>query len=401
MSSLVHEKANQAIGILEELGIDAWLTFARETSAVTDPVLPLIYGPESLTWQSSLILARPRAGRPGEKVAIVGAFEAHSAERTGVYDRVIGYHESIRPALLETLERLDPASIAVNYSLNDVAADGLSHGMFLLLSRYLDGTPYAGRVVSAENIIAALRGRKTPTEIGRIRAAVETTRVIYERTFDFIRPGVTERDISAFMHRQMAELGVGAAWDYDGCPIVNAGADSPAGHGVPGELAVQPGQIVHIDFGVRQDDYCSDIQRIVYMLRDGETAAPEPVLRGFATVRAAIEAAIAAMKPGAPGCDVDAAARSVITDAGYPEFKYATGHHLGRNAHDGGGLLGPTWDRYGDAPLRLLEVGHVYTVEPGLDVPGYGYIGLEEDVVVTEDGAEYLGEPQREIILRK
>ena len=102
----------------------------------------------------------------------------------------------------------------------------------------------------------------------------------------------------------------------------------------------------------------------------------------------------------AKGKHVDDAARSVITGAGYPEYKYGTGHHLGRLAHDGGGILGPAWERYGDSPYQILETGHVYTVEPGLAVPGYGYIGLEEDVLVTETGAEYLGAPQRQLVLR-
>jgi Xaa-Pro aminopeptidase len=106
------------------------------------------------------------------------------------------------------------------------------------------------------------------------------------------------------------------------------------------------------------------------------------------------------MVPGVLGEDVDIAARSVITGAGYPEYKYATGHHLGRLAHDGGGILGPTWERYGDSPHRPLEAGNVFTVEPGVAVPGYGYIGLEEDVLVTGTAAEYLGAPQRELVLR-
>ena len=139
----------------------------------------------------------------------------------------------------------------------------------------------------------------------------------------------------------------------------------------------------------------------MYFLRPDESAPPAAVQHGFDTIVAAIQAAVAAMKPGVLGKDVDAVARKVVTDAGYPEFKYATGHHLGRACHDGGGILGPEWERYGDTPNRPLEVGHVYTVEPGLFVPGYGYMGLEEDVLVTETGAVYLGAPQTELIVKR
>jgi Xaa-Pro aminopeptidase len=395
MGSLVLEKAGQATGLLEELGIDAWLTFARETSAQRDPVLSLIYGPGDLTWQSALLFSRG-----GERVAIVGRYEVHSAEQVGVFDRVIGYDESIRKPLMETLAAWDPQGIAINWSMDDPHADGLSHGLYLALMDLLVGTPYIDRLLSAERLITALRARKTPAEVERIRAAVDTTRLIYERALDYARPGLSERDVSDFMHGQMADLGVDAAWEYGGCPIVNAGPESAVGHGAPGDLLIERGQILHIDFGVMQDDYCSDIQRVAYFLAEDEAEPPEPVARGFATVRAAIEAAVAACKPGARGVDVDAAARKVIVEAGYPEFKYATGHGLGRNAHDGGPLLGPAWERYGASPMQTVEVGHVYTIEPGLEVPGYGYIGLEEDVLVTEDGAVYLGEPQRELIVK-
>ena len=395
MSSLIEEKVEQVAGILDELGVDVWLTFVRETSAGGDPVLPLIYGDAGLTWQSALILART-----GERIAIVGRYEIEAARNVGAYPTVIGYDQSIRPELLAVLERLDPQRIALNYSTNDVLADGLSHGLYQVLMGYLEGTPFAGRIVSAETIIGKLRGRKTPGEIARIRAAVETTGRIYERTFDYVQPGMSEIEIGAFMEAQVAEAGLEPAWHAGHCPTVNAGPDSPVGHVGRTEQTIQRGQLLHFDFGVKQDGYCSDIQRVVYFLAEGEAAPPEAVQRAFDTVVRAIQAAVAKMKPGALGKEVDAAARGVVLAAGYPEYMHATGHHLGRLAHDGGGILGPEWERYGDSPNQPLEAGHVYAVELGVAVPDYGYIGLEDDVVVTEEGAEFLGPPQVELILR-
>ena len=107
------------------------------------------------------------------------------------------------------------------------------------------------------------------------------------------------------------------------------------------------------------------------------------------------------MKVGVTGNSIDTIAREIVTDSGYPEYQYALGHQLGRVAHDGGALLGPLWEKYGDSPNQKLEVGQIFTIEPGLAVPNYGYLGLEEDVFITENGAEYFTEPQREIVLIK
>jgi Xaa-Pro aminopeptidase len=136
------------------------------------------------------------------------------------------------------------------------------------------------------------------------------------------------------------------------------------------------------------------------LLAPGESAPPPAVQRGFQTIVQAIQQAVSAMKPGVLGKQVDAVARKVVTDAGYPEYMYGTGHHLGRTVHDGAGLLGPEWERYGQTPNYPLEVGHVYTVEPGLMVPGYGYIGLEEDVLVTETGTVFLTSPQHNLVVK-
>jgi len=394
--TLIQEKVTQAIEILKEQETDMWLTFVRETSGVRDPALDLLIGANDLTWQSALILTRK-----GEKIAIVGNLEKDAVQRLDVFDEILGYDKSVRPLLGETITRLRPDRIAVNTSKNNVHADGLTHAMHEILCEYLADTPYAERLVSAEPVISALRGRKTPAEQARIRKAIEITDEIYRKTFDFIKVGMTEIEIGQYMQKLANEYGVGLAWPAENCPAVNSGPDSPVGHNGPTDIQVEPGHLLHFDLGVRYEEYCSDIQRVAYVLREGEIEAPTEVQRGFITIRTAIEKSRDAMQTGVTGNSIDVISREIVTDSGYPEYPYALGHQLGRVAHDGGALLGPLWEKYGDSPNQKLEVGQVFTIEPGLAVPTYGYLGLEEDVVITENGAEYFTEPQREIILIK
>jgi Xaa-Pro aminopeptidase len=393
-AALVGEKVEQASALLDEFDVDMWITFVRETSAIEDPVLPLIYG-HDVTWQSAFILVRG-----GSRIAIVGHFDAENARRLGAYDEVIPYHEAFSKPLLEVLERFDPGQIAVNYSINDPHADGLTHGLYLLLAGYLAGTPYAGRLDSAERLLMALRGRKTNAEVERIRAAIDTTLEIYRKVFAYAQVGMTERQIGRFMHDEVDCLGITTSWEPSSCPAVNSGPESPVGHAGPTDIVLEPGHLLHFDFGVRQDDYSSDLQRLVYFLRPDETDAPPAVQRAFDTVVAATQAAVDALRPGVPGHEIDSIARKVVTDAGYAAYQYATGHQLGRACHDGGALLGPLWERYGDSPRAVVEAGQVYTIEPGLAVPGFGYMGIEEDVLVTKEGAVYLGAPQKDLILK-
>ena len=392
--SLLKEKAAQATAILGELDIDLWLTFARETSGVRDPVLDFLIGPRDLTWQSALMFTKS-----GERIAIIGNLEKEEVAKLGVFDSILGYDKGIRQLLQQTITHINPDQIAVNTSRNNVHADGLTHAMHTILMDYLAGTPFTDRLISSEPIINALRGRKTPAEAERICRAVKLTDEIYQRTFGAIRVGITEKEVAILMQEWVKEAGAGFAWPHESNPAVNSGPESPVGHSGPTDIQVQPGHLVHFDFGIKIDDYCSDIQRVVYMLRKGETTAPPEVTNAFETVRQAIEAARAAMKPGMTGAVIDHIAREIITSAGYPEYPYALGHQLGRVAHDGGALLGPLWEKYGDSPNLKLEVGQVFTIEPGLAVPGYGYIGLEEDVIITERGTEYLGEPQVKLVL--
>ena len=394
--ALIQEKIKQAIEILKEQNVDMWLTFVRETSGVRDPALDFLIGANDLTWQSALILTQK-----GKRVAIVGNLEKEAIARLGVFDEILGYDTAVSSLLKETITRLNPAQIAVNTSRNNVHADGLTHSMYEFLKEYLTSTPYADHLVSAEHVISAMRGRKTPTEQERVRMAVQITDEIFTRTFSHIKVGMTEIEVGKYMQDLAHEYNVELAWSAENCPAVNSGPDSPVGHNGPTEINIEPGHILHFDFGVKYEDYCSDIQRVCFILREGETVPPIEVQRGFDTIRTAIEKSREAMKSGVTGNSVDIISRQIISNAGYPEYPYALGHQLGRVAHDGGALLGPLWEKYGDSPNQKLEIGQIFTIEPGLAVNGHGYLGLEEDVIITPNGAEYLGQPQKEIVLLK
>ena len=386
------EKIEQAVGILQEQNVDMWLTFVRETEHNSDPALRLI-SPSNLTWHSALIITKS-----GYKVVIAGRYEVVNFKRMGGWDEVISYDQSIQPALIEVLDRLNPKQIAVNYSESDTAADGLSHGMYLTLQKYIEGKPY--ELISAENILNPLRGRKTPGEVARIRAAVALTDDIIDRITEYLRPGLTELDIANWIHNEYRKEGVEPSWDPGHCPTVSCGPDTPIGHTSPSDdYAVKPGQTVRIDQGVILNEYISDIQRVWYVMPSNETKVPEPVQKAFDAVRGAILAAGAVLKPGVQGYVVDDAARKFITDAGYEEYQHAVGHQIGRTVHDGSTLLGPRWERYGKTPYGIVEKDNCYTLELGVMVPGYGLVSLEEDVIVTDDGYEWLGKPQTEVII--
>lgn len=387
---LIQQKVAQARQILGEFDVDLWLTFVRETSMQPDPALELIADVD-VTWQSAFLV-----GRDGRHLAIAGHFDAENIHNLGIYE-VVDYHEGISEPLRTTLEEMDPGKIAINYSEGDKAADGLTVGMYRNLLRYLENTPYAGRLVSAERIIAALRGRKSAAEVERVRRAIATTEKLFDEVEAFARPGMTQRQIADFVHKRIDEMGLDYAWPKPFNPIVTCGPESAIGHAAPGDVALEKGHTLHLDLGVKQDDYCSDIQRMWYVLDEDETEAPPEVQRAFDVVYGAIKAGESALRPGTPGWQVDAVARQFIVDNGYPEYMHAFGHLLGRSAHDGATVLGPRWERYKDICELPVEAGNIFTLELHVVVPGRGIMSLEEDVLVTEDGVEYLSTPQTEL----
>ena len=386
---MVEEKLAQVPAILQETGFDAWLLFTRESHTVHDPCLDLVVG-GNVTWQSAFLLTAA-----GDRIALVGSLDRAAVEMAGHYREIIGYLGGISEELRRVLGRLDPLRIALNFSLDDTMSDGMTHGMFLTLQAALEGTPYGARLASSERIVSALRGRKAASERERIRAACVATDAIFDRLTPRLRAGLTEQGVAAMIREEMGKVeGLTLAWDPDHCPAVFTGPDSAGAHAGPTDRRIEPGHIMNVDFGVKKDDYVSDLQRTWYFPRPGETRAPEAVQRGFDTIVGSIQAAAAFLKPGVKGGEVDQVARTYITDRGYPEYPHALGHQVGRSAHDGAGLLCPRWERYGALPELPVERDQVYTLEPRLPVEGHGIATCEEIVAVTATGCEWLSRPQ-------
>jgi Xaa-Pro aminopeptidase len=381
---LVKEKIIQAEGILRELEVDLWLTLARESESVPDPAASLI-SDRRVCWLTAFLITPG-----GVNTVLVGAVDAPDYRRSGLYPEVVTYQGDVGEALRPLLDDLAPRQIAINYSKSSYTADGLSHGLYLLLQEYLEGTVYRRRLISAEQVIARLRGRKTPLEIEHLCRAAAMADQAWEDALPQIEPGMSEIEIAALLEHAILAQGVTPAFET----IVNAGGKTAPGHGSPTEAVLERGELLHVDFGVRYKDYCSDIQRVAYFRRDGEGDPPAALSRAFACVRQIVTETADHYRPGAQGHEIDAVARQILTAAGYPEYNHGLGHQIGQSVHDGGALVGPPWKRYGELVRIPLEAHNTFTVELGVSLDGIGYMGLEENLVVTPTGGEFLGPQQ-------
>jgi Xaa-Pro aminopeptidase len=387
---LAKAKIEQAIGILNELGIDLWLTVCRESSSVPDPVIDLIVG-HGVIWLSCFFITKD-----GQTIALVGSADVANYKRSDLYKEVVVYTQDVGFDLKNIIRKVNPRRIAINYSKSNYTADGLSHGLFLLLQEWLEGTPYAGCLISAEDIIAGVRGRKTREEIGLIEKAARMADECWQEALKKIQVGMTEIQIAALLEESIRKRGAEPSFET----IVNAGAKSEAGHGMPSTAVLEKGDLLHVDFGVRYEAYCSDIQRLAYFKKNHEKTAPKELLAAFNKVKTIIQETAKLYKPGALGHTIDAVARKMLQEDDYPVYDHGLGHQIGRAVHDGAASVAPLWKRYGDMPKIPLEQGNCFTAELGIKVNGIGYTGLEEDLVVTPEGGRFLGQRQTELIVK-
>jgi Xaa-Pro dipeptidase len=220
-----------------------------------------------------------------------------------------------------------------------------------------------------------MRLQKTPEEVVRMKRAVEVVEAVLRAGLEKVKVGVTEIEIVAELEYQMKRLGAqGPAFST----MVLAGEKSALPHGKPGDRKIQAGELLLFDLGVYVDGYASDITRTFAV---GELDTKQREI--YETVLAANLAAIDAVKPGVTLASLDKAARDLIASRGYGDyFIHRLGHGLGMDVHEYPSVHGQNMD-------TLVE-GMVFTIEPGVYVPGTGGVRIEDDVLVTADGVEVL-----------
>lgn len=391
--TLIKEKQDQIKVIMSNLGIECWLVYARETEVNNEPVLPFIVG-NDVVWGSVFLFFLAK-DQKFSKIALVGNFDAPAQKNKGIWDQVIGYKEGLSEPLRELLTTFKPANIALDYSTGDVSADGLSHGMFLNLQSMLKGlnSPF----MSAEKIIQFLRSVKTETELELIKKSCLVAEDINrEMTDRYIRPGQTEISIQKYFHGIMDRLEVIESWQRESCPAIDAGPEKELGHVGPSEIVTKVGHTLHNDFGIKWQAYSSDLQRMWFF--GTKDQVPDELRHAFETVKGAIRKASQEIRPGKQGWEIDTIARDYVLSRGYEEFAHALGHQVGRATHDGGTLLGPLWERYGDSPKGVIAKNNVFTLELYVKTKNFGMVSLEEMIVVTDDGCKFIIPPLDDFI---
>jgi Xaa-Pro aminopeptidase len=232
-------------------------------------------------------------------------------------------------------------------------------------------------------VVESLRVVKEPEELDAIRRAASVTDATYERLAQERFEGRTEKELVWRMEQLFHDCGAdGLAFPVD----IASGPTAASPHAAPGDRVVSAGDLVLVDAGAKVDGYCSDSTR---MFAVGDVSASLRDLYGI--VRAAQQAGLDAVGAGVAARDVDAAARVVVSDAGYEEnFGHGLGHGLGLLVHEAPGLR-PESD-------NVLAAGNVVTVEPGIYLSGVAGVRIEDLVIVTKDGCKVLSSFTKELV---
>ena len=341
---------------------------------VPGPNMVYVSGIHAHLSERPIVLILPTDDEPAIVIPILEAGKARAAgipeERIFAWGDDEGYTEAFQHAC---------AYLELSDYLLGVEALYMRVLELELLQRYAPGLTTA----HADLCLDALRQIKDETEIAAMHKAAQVAEIALQNLIKRIQIGQTEKQIAAMLIQELTDAGSEAVAFS---PIVSAGPNGALPHAVPTDRPIQAGDLLVIDFGARVDDYPSDITRTFAV---GEI---EPELAHvYDVVKRANAAGKAVARAGATGRDVDRAARSVIEEAGYgPNFIHRTGHGLGLEIHE------PPYIMEGNT--TPLEIGNVFTVEPGIYLPDRFGVRIEDDVIITADGHQSLTTFSRDLI---
>ena len=388
-------------GAMHDNDLDMWIVVMRE--GLLDPMWEALGRGYVGDWAYYVFTDR---GERTERAALgVGGY---MLEQCGVYD-----HFGSAASLAEYVAERDPERIGVNMAASIGGADGLSHTSYLHLREVL-GTPYADRLVSAERFVSDFRATRVATEIAAFAEAGEMSREIAERAFsnEVITPGVTAlEDVAWWMWDQLLARGLDSSFDMPSVYITG-----PTGiEASSSDRIIQRGDLLMIDWGVGFLDFYTDMKRVAYVLREGETEAPPGIQRAFDRAMEVRDVMKASIKPAPTAQQAVDATWAAIEAAGFNRiaFNQPTDdpdvtdvvigpHSVGNWGHGFGPSLAffnPTRLTYELRPGTLISVElFAYTANPEWDNAKVR-IPLEDDAVVTERGVEWLYPVTRRILL--
>jgi len=384
---------------MKAANVDAWLILCRENH--NDPIATHVGG-ENASGTASFLFYQDETGFHSLVFSPEG--EATALDELDIHETVLKVQQgsSTLEKAVEFIKEKKFNSIAINTSPTNALADGLSHSQHTDLINLMGAD--ASKLIPSTELVYEWLSIKLPEEVEILKKAAQLASDFQYEAYQMIVPGkTTDADVAKFLKAKMTEYGVKDAWHPDQNPNVNSGPDR--GHSHATDKIIMGGDVIQIDFGVKlYDIWVSDIQRFAYVLKDGETTAPEDIQKYWENGKAGSRAALAAMKPGVKGIDVDRAQRDLMTAAGSEFVMWSTGHPVGYVAHDVGPNLGGSQSKTPrPAAQKELKQGmtfafdgfHCWKQPDGTTKT----ISVEEMAVVTPTGAEYLITPQEELIL--
>jgi len=291
-------------------------------------------------------------------------FEAAKMKTQEASVELVKANESLIEKIVKRLKSL---------KIHDIGFDSLKASTYLKLKESSNEIT----LKDASDIIWTLRKVKDRSEIFLIKKAAELTVRGIRKAAEIIRTGLSEREVAAEIEYEMRKAGSdGVAFDT----IVSSGPNSAFPHGGCGDRVIKKGDLVIIDIGAKYRDYCSDLTRTFLIGKPSSTQ-----IQIYETVRKAQELAVKKAWAKVKASEVDRVARDYISKAGYGEyFVHSLGHGVGLDVHEPPTLSPKSKD--------VLMEGNVVTIEPGIYIPRFGGVRIEDTVLILKDGAKKLTE---------